>query len=74
MDGDARNVYAYSHSQGDWEILKHRQGLLWTIPTKLFNDRNFIASQEGWQDWEAKDWWQYATSFGYMPYQLLGEL
>jgi hypothetical protein len=70
--GDETNVQVYSHSQGDWEILKHKRGQIWTLPTSLFSDYNFIWNHEGWENWTPEDWWQYATGVGCLP-KTLGE-
>jgi len=70
--GDEENVQVYSHSQGDWEILKHKRGQLWTLPTSLFSDPNFTWNHPGWENWTPEDWWQYATCYGIMP-KTLGE-
>ena len=64
---DERDVECYDHSQGNWEILKHKKGQMWTLPTRLFNDPNFTLNHPGWEHWTAYDWWQYATAMGYMP-------
>ena len=72
-DGDEEDVRVYSHSQGDWEELKHQKGWLWTIPTEILEGR--ISHYGGYAIIDNPpqtpyDLWQWATRYGYMPTEL----
>lgn len=72
-DSDETDVQAYSHSQGDWEILKHKSGLLWTISTELLDGK--IRQGRGHMVIDNPpltpyDLWQWATDIGYLPQDL----
>lgn len=70
---DERGVVLYSHSQADNERLKHKSGLLWTIPTEILSGQISIVG--GYQEIDKPpqtpyDLWQWATGYGYLPKEL----
>jgi len=69
-DEDERNVKLLSHSQGDWDRIRSKQGLIWSIPTDIFDDPNFYLNYPDYEKWSAKDWWEWAVGQGYMPREL----
>ena len=71
--GDERDVQIYSHSQGDWEILKHKKGLLWTLPISLLDGRiengKHTTCLQNKLD-TPEDLWQFASGYGFMPVEI----
>jgi len=72
-DGDENDVAVYNHSQGDWNVLKSKSGLLWTIPTEILD--GCIPTPRGYKLTDnppqtAYQLWQWATGMGYLPEQL----
>jgi len=72
-DSDEREVELYSHSQGDWQELKHKHGLLWTIPTEILSGGRRCGNGYVYIDNPPKtpyDLWQWATGMGYIPQEV----